>query len=68
MGAIVTLCIYIVPIAIGAAALLLVAAGFGFRSWWKKRQEKRTAPEAGGDAAGEGADEEQGKRDAFRSW
>lgn len=72
----VTLCIVFVPIAIGAALVLLVTAGMGFRSWWKKRQEKRDAAAAGATATtataeGTGGtkskDEEEGKAEATQS-
>mmetsp|Transcript_38997 Transcript_38997/g.81623 ORF Transcript_38997/g.81623 Transcript_38997/m.81623 type:complete len:304 (+) Transcript_38997:226-1137(+) len=42
----VTICIFVVPIAIGVAMLLCIAAGFGFKSWWEKRQKKKTAESA----------------------
>jgi len=42
----VTICIFVVPIAIGAAMLLCIAAGFGFKSWWEKRQKKKTGASA----------------------
>jgi len=50
----VVICIFIVPIAIGAALLLLVLAGFGLRKWWRKRQEKKKAA-ASAEAPAEGA-------------
>jgi hypothetical protein len=70
----VTVCIFIVPIAIVAAILLGVAAAFGFKSWYEKRQKKKAdaagnAGNAGGSSAqASGAkketkgDEEQGKQ------
>lgn len=51
----VTICIFIVPIAIGAAILLGIAAGFGFKSWWEKRQKKKAEAEAAVDGAGGGS-------------
>ena len=62
----VTLCVFIVPIAIGAAVILIVAAGFGFKSWWEKRQKKKreAAAATGGGVnvspSGQRQDEEQG--------
>ena len=53
----VTICIFIVPIAIGAACCLIVAAGFGFKHWLEKRRhEKMDQVSSNND------DEEQGKR------
>lgn len=51
----VTLCIFIVPIAIGCAILLMVAGCFGFKNWWEKRQKKKRETDekkAGRTAAG----------------
>lgn len=54
VGFSVTICIFIVPIAIGAAILLGVAAGFGFKSWWEKRQKKKAGAEATAAGGGTG--------------
>jgi hypothetical protein len=43
----VTICIFIVPIAIGTVACLLIAGGFGFKSWWEKRYKAESLPEGG---------------------
>jgi len=50
----VTICIFVVPIAIGAAMLLCIAAGFGFKSWWEKRQKKNTGASASDSNVGVG--------------
>mmetsp|Transcript_18487 Transcript_18487/g.29001 ORF Transcript_18487/g.29001 Transcript_18487/m.29001 type:complete len:304 (-) Transcript_18487:211-1122(-) len=50
----VTICIFVVPIAIGAAMLLCIAAGFGFKSWWQKRQKKNTGASASDSNVGVG--------------
>ena len=56
----IVLCIFIVPIAIGTALLLFVAAGLGFKSWLKKRKEKKAAATAAEGTRGAGEAEEGG--------
>ena len=58
----VIICIFIVPIAIGAACCLIVAAGFGFKHWLEKRRKKKMDAQGKTNVLSSNNDEEHGQR------